>query len=113
MSADRVRILNDGHVLFLCPGCGENHMINKTWTFNGDAVKPTIKPSILCRGKRLLTDEEIARVMEGETVELADTVCHSFVTDGKIQFLPDCTHALAGQTVELPPNPYTDDEAES
>ena len=25
-----------------------------------------------------------------------------FVTDGKIQFLGDCTHALAGQTVDLP-----------
>jgi hypothetical protein len=28
--------------------------------------------------------------------------CHSFVTDGKIQFLPDCYHSLKGQTVELP-----------
>jgi hypothetical protein len=25
-----------------------------------------------------------------------------FVTDGRIQFLGDCTHALAGQTVDLP-----------
>lgn len=29
-------------------------------------------------------------------------VCHSFVTAGRIEFLPDCTHALAGQTVDLP-----------
>jgi hypothetical protein len=29
-------------------------------------------------------------------------VCHSFVTDGRIQFLEDCTHELAGQTVDLP-----------
>jgi len=29
-------------------------------------------------------------------------VCHSFVTDGRIQFLGDCTHNLAGQTVDLP-----------
>jgi hypothetical protein len=28
-------------------------------------------------------------------------VCHSFVTDGKIQYLSDCTHAMAGQTVDL------------
>ena len=28
--------------------------------------------------------------------------CHSFVTDGRIQFLADCTHPLAGQTVDLP-----------
>lgn len=28
--------------------------------------------------------------------------CHSFVTDGFIQFLADCKHAMAGQTVPLP-----------
>ena len=28
--------------------------------------------------------------------------CHSFVTDGRIQFLTDSTHTLAGQTVPLP-----------
>ena len=29
-------------------------------------------------------------------------VCHSFVTDGRIRFLGDCTHALKGQTVPIP-----------
>lgn len=29
-------------------------------------------------------------------------VCHSFIRDGRIEFLSDCTHALAGQTVDLP-----------
>lgn len=28
--------------------------------------------------------------------------CHSFITDGKIQYLSDCFHELAGQTVDLP-----------
>ncbi|MGT2509205.1 hypothetical protein [Cupriavidus basilensis] len=28
-------------------------------------------------------------------------VCQSFVTDGRIQFLGDCAHALVGQTVPL------------
>jgi len=28
--------------------------------------------------------------------------CHSIVTDGKIAFLTDCFHTLAGQTVDLP-----------
>jgi len=27
--------------------------------------------------------------------------CHLFLTDGKIQFLSDCHHALAGQTVDM------------
>lgn len=29
-------------------------------------------------------------------------VCHSYVTNGRIQYLGDCTHELAGQTVDLP-----------
>ena len=33
------------------------------------------------------------------------TVCHSFVSDGQWQFLGDCTHALAGQTVPVVPIP--------
>jgi hypothetical protein len=28
--------------------------------------------------------------------------CHSFIRDGQIQFLSDCTHALAAQTVDIP-----------
>jgi len=31
--------------------------------------------------------------------------CHSFVRDGRIEFLSDCTHALKGQTVDLPDLP--------
>jgi hypothetical protein len=29
-------------------------------------------------------------------------VCHSFIIDGRIQFLGDCDHELASQTVEIP-----------
>ena len=28
--------------------------------------------------------------------------CHTVITDGRIAFQPDCWHALAGQTVEMP-----------
>lgn len=31
-----------------------------------------------------------------------DEVCHSFVRNGVIEFLSDCTHALKGQHVPLP-----------
>ena len=30
-----------------------------------------------------------------------DTICHSFIRDGFIEYLSDCTHSLAGKTVEL------------
>ena len=68
--------------MFHCPGCQHAHVCDKRWTFNGDMDKPTFTPSLLNR-----TDK---------------TRCHLFVTDGKIRFLNDCTHQLAGQTVDLP-----------
>mgnify|MGYP007013250410 CR=1 FL=1 len=36
-------------------------------------------------------------------------VCHSFVVDGRMQMLGDCTHALAGQKVDIPPWPQAAD----
>jgi len=41
--------------------------------------------------------------MAGEKVDVPDMCCHSFITDGQIKFLGDCTHELAGQTVALKP----------
>lgn len=75
---------------FACPGCNEVHVIPTDptekihWEFNGDLDKPTLKPSIL-------------RYARNDAPR-----CHSFVREGKIQFLRDCTHGLAGKTVELP-----------
>jgi hypothetical protein len=71
-----------GNHLFHCPGCECAHGPDGGWTFNGDMARPTFSPSILVR-------TETSR-------------CHSFVKDGQIEFLPDCTHALAGKTVPLP-----------
>jgi hypothetical protein len=28
-------------------------------------------------------------------------ICHSFIKNGKIQYLSDCTHELKGKTVQL------------
>lgn len=65
--------------------------------------RPTFTPSILVTGVHQLTDEEHAAYMRGDGLLPARPLrCHSFVTNGRIQFLPDCNHALAGQTVDLP-----------
>ena len=73
--------------LFWCPGCDTAHGPNDTWQFNGDVDKPTLSPSVLVnQGRR----------------NPGSHVCHSFVRDGQIQFLSDCTHDMAGQTIELP-----------
>lgn len=80
---------------FHCPGCQYEHLIPvktgekvpEAWQWNGDHAKPTIQPSLL--------------VNVGGANPTAP-ICHSFVTDGQIQFLTDSTHELAGQTVDLP-----------
>ena len=61
------------------------------WGWNGSLDKPTFSPSLLNyiespNGRR----------------------CHSFIRDGRIEFLSDCTHALKGQTVDLPEIPDDD-----
>jgi hypothetical protein len=103
--------------MFKCPGCGDNHAVNvnnpepgPNWTFNGDANNPTFSPSLLVRsghyaGHHKPGDDCWCTYNEQHTeekVRFTCYVCHSFIRDGKIQFLGDCTHALAGQTVELP-----------
>ena len=89
----KVYTLNDPEerMCFKCPGCNRTHQIPTkgpaAWGFNGDMNSPTITPSILATWD-----------MGPNTFK---NVCHSFVTNGKIQFLNDCTHQLAGQTVDL------------
>ena len=88
-------------VTFECPGCGYNHGVTvgcknasgAQWTWNGDAVRPTLAPSILSRTGPWPKHHKRAGQVD---------VCHSFVRDGQIEFLSDCTHSLAGQTVPLP-----------
>jgi len=103
-----------GEFLIFCPACQCGHVFNTTpqnpngmggfkdvWTFNGDFENPTFRASMLVTGTQELTEEEYQRVMSGEKIPKRPTICHSFVTDGKIEFLGDCTHNLAGQTVDL------------
>lgn len=81
-------------LVFECPGCRYGHGVNvrlpadssaPLWQWNGSLEAPTVEPSILVNASK----------------RGGYPLCHSFVRDGKIQFLPDCTHDLAGQTVEL------------
>ena len=103
-----------------CPGCGEFHSMQvapsggpvsgPNWGFNGNLEKPTFTPSILSRSghyaSHFVPGSSCWCTYNAEHPEDATfncNICHSFVTDGRIQFLNDCTHALAGQTVDLPP----------
>jgi len=93
-----------GGVMFECPGCKYEHVVHvdgggypgPTWSFNGDGDRPTLSPSVLVTTGRAVDPNFVPE--DGDPPE----VCHSFVTDGRIHFLSDCTHALAGQAVDLP-----------
>ena len=75
---------------FHCPACDKEHsMTCATWKFNGNNDKPSFTPSYLLRWIKTVGDEVIA-------------VCHLYVKDGNIEYLGDCTHHMAGQTVPLP-----------
>lgn len=101
---------NGGHLIPKCPGCGDSHLIGETWRFNGDLDRPTFSPSLLVRtghhANPLHKDGDDCwcnyEQRYGEKPPFACYVCHSFIRDGKIEFLGDCTHPLAGQTADLP-----------
>lgn len=90
---------------FHCPGCDDEHVIDRTWKCDGDPERPTISPSILVYAhKTCVTDAkgELVRDAAGDILTKDSFRCHSFVSNGRIQFLADSTHPLAGKTVELP-----------
>lgn len=71
---------NGYYWLFWCPACLTNHWWDSRWSFNGDEESPTVTPSIL----------------------VESTGCHLFLTDGRISYLSDCGHALAGKNIDCP-----------
>jgi len=108
----KVKVYSNGAIEFYCPGCKETHRINNNpnhhWDFNGDVEKPTLKPSILERSGHYCDWASKDDCWCTYNKEHPDNpapftchICHSFVTDGRIQFLSDCTHDKAGQTLEL------------
>lgn len=93
---------------FHCPGCDREHVIPtkphpQGWTFNGVEDSPSFSPSILVHEVRIPADADPTKLLPPyKPGDVYSPRCHSFVTAGRIQFLGDCGHALAGQTVDLP-----------
>jgi hypothetical protein len=87
-------INSPGRYVFFCPGCKANHVIDTTPSKNrayhvltGTFANPTIRASVMSNPKNLPGRPR----------------CHSFVTNGVIDYLNDCTHELSGKKVKLPP----------
>jgi hypothetical protein len=79
--------------IWQCPACGNGHVANfdpertgPLWNLSGSLEKPTITPSILVHYPR----------EKGGEIK-----CHVYITDGQIQYLSDCTHDMAGQTIPM------------
>lgn len=99
--------IKDNCISFRCPGCDSYHTINQGWKWNGSHDRPTFTPSILEKsGHYARPGEPCWCTYNAEYPDNPSSfkchICHSFVTDGKIQFLGDCTHEKAGQTLEIP-----------
>ena len=79
------------------------------WTWNGNTGKPTLRPSILTQcghfAPGFKADEfcwcKYYKEHPDETSGFKCYRCHTWVNDGRVQFLPDCSHELAGQTLDL------------
>ena len=78
------------HWLYFCPACEAPHQLDKRWTFNGDMDKPTFRNSVLVH----------------PVPAAGIPKCHSYITDGVIAYLADCTHAMAGKSVPIPEWPW-------
>lgn len=86
--------------VFWCPACRNTHCINVggdwkvNWEFNGNAERPTFTPSV----KNTWDNQE-------ENLHLC---CHFNITDGRIIYHGDCTHELAGKTVDMEASQHLD-----
>ena len=122
----KLRNVEHNGLSFYCLGCRTMHMVNHGdggWEWNGDVNAPTFSPSIKVTSGHHMPNhnrkdncwciynaEQIAKGEEPSKFKC--TVCHFFIKHGVVEFLSDCTHPLAGQTMPLPdlPDVYCDSE---
>jgi hypothetical protein len=93
-----------------CPACDDVCRIyvaggTNPWSWDGNDERPTIDPSILVTGVQWGPDYTFHKPNHPGILPGGTTRCHSYVRDGRWQFLSDCTHTLANQTVDMVPLP--------
>jgi hypothetical protein len=109
----KLKSFSNGYV-YWCPGCDEHHYVrtkpneqSQGWSFDGNVDLPTFNPSVKVTGKQtvIVNGEWTGEWVRGPDGKALDKSCHHFVRGGKIEYLSDCTHAMAGKTVDLPDYP--------
>lgn len=79
-----------GEPAFWCPACREAHRFNvnqpnivtgKRWNWDGNKEAPTFSPDL--------------------TLKIGAKVCHFYVMEGRIEYMRDSTHSLAGQHMPM------------
>ena len=93
---EKIRLSTDREsLMFYCPGCGHHHAVRvegdgpgPVWGWNGSEELPTLSPSVLV----YLPNPDGSR---------GRTECHLWVKEGRIQYLKDSAHHLAGQTIDM------------
>lgn len=90
-----------------CPGCKEMHRVPDSWKFNGNLEQPTFEPSVKITGKQTIVVDGkwTGGWVYGPDGKPLDYCCHYVMTNGTINFCPDCTHELSGQSIPLPDLP--------
>jgi hypothetical protein len=114
--SSKLRAGTGNHLTYWCQGCKMAHSIHHGadgWSWNGNVDRPTFEPSVLVTGGHYA-----AGFKQGDRCwctwnaehpndpsSFTCQRCHTFIRDGMVQFLGDCSHELAGQTLPLPDLP--------
>lgn len=110
------RKAGDDRLLYWCEGCRTAHQVKiagpGAWGFNGDYERPTFTPSVLVTSGHYMPGHDPSKGCycnkpppDGAAWGFACRRCHTFIRGGIVEFLSDCTHALAGQSRPMAPLP--------
>ena len=86
-----------------CPACGDQHLFytqvktksGALWSFDNNFEQPTFTPSMVITYPAVKWNDK----------EFPERRCHYILRHGKIVYLGDSTHHLAGRTIDLPDFP--------
>lgn len=79
------------------------------WTWNGNVDKPTLRPSVISRsGHYDLAFKpgdpcwcEYNKTQPEDKSHFCCYICHTWITNGQANYLPDTTHEASGKVLDL------------